>query len=310
MKKIALLMIFLIFTTGCANINTNNTKSNRLNIVTTVFPPYDIARQICGDNADIMMLVKPGMESHSYDPTPQDIIKINNADIFIYIGGESESWVDEILKSTDNKAKSIISMIDIINPIKEEHIEDMEHSDEHDDEEEYDEHIWTSPANMILFINEISENICETDVENKELYTKNANEYLDKIKKLDDDYRKTISEARNKTLLFADRFPFLYMTKEYGLSYYAAFPGCSEETEPSAKTMSFLIDKINKEDISAVFYIEFSNQKIADTICKATGVKKLFLHSCHNLSKEDFENGKTYEGIMRDNLNNIREAIQ
>ena len=282
---------------GCT---TEKSSTEKMQIVTTIFPAYDFAKQICGDFADIKMLLKPGMESHTYDPTAKDIIDINNADIFIYTGGDSESWVNEFLSSVDKEKTTIISMLDVVTtPIEK---DSHEHNHNHI---KFDEHIWTSPKKAIDITKSISNAVISSDPKNKDIYVENANKYIKKLKELDEAFAEI---EFKKPLIIGDRFPFSYLADDYDIKYYSAFPGCSEETEPGSKTMAELIKKIQENNISTVFYIEFSNQKIATTISEATGCKKLMLHSCHNLSKEDFEAKKTYLQLMNENLNNIREA--
>lgn len=309
MKRFIIISVaaaLLITICGCV---AKNEDSSKLSIVTTIFPQYDFARQICGENADISMLLTPGTESHTYDPTPQDIVRIKNADIFIYVGGESETWVDEIIKNIDTSKTTMISLMETASVYKEEFTDGME-INEDEAEAGYDEHVWTSPKNAMRITDEIYRAVCEKDPANSSSYKQNYEEYSRQLSKLDNDYKAVIDKAQRNVLIFADRFPFRYLTEEYGLLYYAAFPGCSEETEPSAKTMAALISKVNEFNVPAVFYIEFSNQKIADTICESTGVKKLLLHSAHNLSKAEFDSGVTYLDIMRQNLENIKEALK
>ncbi len=305
----AVLVLTVISLCACTDDSAAKTDG-KLSIITTVFPPYDFARQITGDKADITMLLKPGMESHSYDPTPQDIIKIQECDLFIYGGGESDEWVEDILAS-GSKPKKIIAMMDCVNAVQEVVQEGMtvDEKEKDSDDIEYDEHVWTSPTNASLIMRKISDTLCELDPANASLYKEKTNSYATELSTLDDSYKKAVDGAARKTIVFGDRFPFRYLADEYGLSYYAAFPGCSSETEPSAATISFLINKVKDEKIPVVFTIEFSNGKVADTICSETGAKKLMLHSCHNLSADEFERGETYVSLMRANLVNLKEAL-
>lgn len=307
MKKIICIFIsaiMLISFTACSYTAENNDK---VKIVTTIFPPYDFARQICGENAEIVMLLQPGTESHTYDPTPQDILRIKNADIFIYNGGESEKWVDEVITSVDKSRTEIISMMEIADTLEEHH--DSEHSDTHD-VHEYDEHVWTSPKNAIKITESIYKAVCHKDSSNTETYTENKDKYVEKLTELDNAFSNAAAESSGKPLIFGDRFPFLYFAEEFGIEYYAAFPGCAENTEPSASTIANLIDKVKSENIPVVFFIEFSNQKIADTICEATGAKKLLFHSCHNVTADEYKSGVTYLQLMEQNLANFREALK
>ncbi len=478
--------------TGCTTITTQpkNNNSDQLSIVTTIFPQYDFARQIAGDHANITMLLKPGAESHSYEPTPQDMKAIENCDLFIYTGGENDVWVDDLLQTLGEKKPDTLRLIDCVPTMNEEIVEGMEHEHEHetileadikdrplsdflgdyqsvlpyfengtldayisqeaeeheksfdtmkqeflkrkfsdyktisiqdssvtvttssgsmsgeyaytgfqtekDDDgdirsvwygykikspiagmpmyltfndheigethseedeqtkhihmrygndsiealmdvddwaptyfvsdataeeirtaitehthhdEEMDEHVWTSPTNAIKIVNKISELMCEKDKKNADTYTANCKEYIAQLESLDQAFIEVVENAKRKTILFGDRFPFLYFAKQYGLNYFAAFTGCSSETEASAATVKFLIDRVKAEDIPVVFTIELSNEKIADSICEATGAKKLTLYSCHNITKEQMETGETYLSMMTKNVESLRTAL-
>lgn len=317
-KYIIIIMLVTLLTVtlaGCAPkdggyINTNKMDS-KLNIVTTIFPQYDFTRAIVRDKANLTMLIKPGTETHSYDPSPSDIIQIQNSDVFIYIGGENDEWVKGILESMDISNKKIIRLIDCVSPVEEEIIEGMEEDEEHSSEEhiEYDEHIWTSPKNAILMINAIAEVLCEVDTENAGTYIENAAAYCGEIQALDDEIIDIVGSAKNNLLVFGDRFPFRYFVDEFGLEYRAAFNGCSTETECSAGTMAYLMDTVEKNNISHVFYIELSNANIAKAISEQTGAKMLLLHSCHNLTKDDFEAGATYLSLMKQNAENLKKGL-
>lgn len=324
MKKILSFFIVLILTisslTACnqnkvntvEKENTANAENDKISIVTTIFPQYDFARQIVGDKADITMLLAPGVESHSYEPTPQDIIKIQNSDVFIYVGGESDEWVKEILESMDTSKMAVINLMDCVDVVKEETVEGMEAEEGEEEAEgkvEYDEHIWTSPKNAILISEKIAEELSKIDNKNSDLYKRNAESYVDKLKQLDADFQGVVDNAKRKTIAFGDRFPFRYFADAYGLTYTAAFPGCSTDTEPSASTIAYIIDKVKTEKLPIVYYIEFSNHKVADTISEATGAKTLLFHSCHNISKEDLASGITYLELMKKNVGNLKEAL-
>lgn len=291
MKKITSLFLIIIMVFGISGCRMSNEKNDKLQIVTTIFPYYSIAKEICGDDAEITMLLKPGTESHTFDPTTQDILTIKNADIFIYTGGESDEWVDTILSSVDTSKTKIIKAIDLVEPIHEEH---------HD---EYDEHIWTSVKNAVI----ITE-VIYSAIEN-EHYTENKNQLVEKLNKLDKEFE-TVLNSKDKTLIFADRFPFSYFAKDYSIKYISAFPSCSEESEPSVQTMTEIINTVKEENIPYVFYIEFSNQKIADIIQSETGAGKLLFHSCHNVTNEEFNSGATYLSLMKQNLENLKEALK
>lgn len=326
-KIIAVIMLaVMFFTSGCAgreNINSN--LGNELDIVATIFPAYDFARAVAGDMANIHMLIKPGSEVHSYEPTPGDIQLINNCDIFIYVGGESDSWLDNVLKTIDNPDMQTVKMMDYANNIEEEYVDGMQIRDEnhghsHDDGEkhnanhnehhhEYDEHIWTSPVNALEIVKVITGALIAKDAVNKDYYIRKSSEYQSKLLFLDYDFSNAVKESKRKVLVFGDRFPLLHFVKEYGLEYYAAYPGCAAESEPNIKTVAFLIDKVKQEKIPVVFHMELSNEKMADTICEATGAEKMMFTSCHNVTAEQFESGVTYIDLMKQNLTALKKAL-
>ena len=312
MKRIVsvILCMTAILCLFCSCGNEDNKKDDgKLNIVTTIFPPYDFAKNVGGEYVNVSMLLKPGMESHSYDPTPQDIIKIQECDLFIYTGGESDEWIKDILESSDRKPKKTLAMMDVCETVREETVDGMEKDEDDGDEIEYDEHVWTSPKNAVHIADAIDSVLKELDKDHTDEFEKNTSEYKNKLSQLDGDFREITDNAKRKTLVFGDRFPFRYFADEYGLKYYAAFPGCSSETEPSPSTISFLINKVKAEKIPVVFSIEFSNGKVADTICESTGAKKLTFHSCHNVTQEQFNNGVSYLSLMYDNVKALKEAL-
>jgi zinc transport system substrate-binding protein len=331
MKKIVsfvcaalMLMTLIMLMAGCgqsAAPQTGDDSSDKISIVATIYPPYDFTREITGDLADIAMLLPPAAESHSFEPTPQDIIQIQNCDVFIYVGGESDAWVNGVLDSMDTSRIKIITLMDCVAAVPEEVVEGMEDEEEEPEagtetadatepeEPEYDEHVWTSPKNAKLIVQKITDAISEVDKANAAAYQQNAAAYQTKLDELDAGFRAAVDGAQRKTIVFGDRFPFRYLADAYGLDYFAAFPGCSTETEPSAATVKFLIDKVNAEKIPVVFHIELSNEKMAATISEATGAKVALLHACHNISKADFESGVSYLDLMTQNVDAIREAL-
>lgn len=311
-------MLMAITLVGCTQKDVKETAKidNKLNIVATIFPQYDFTRAIVGDKANLSMLVSPGSSVHSFEPSPADIIKVKNADVFIYIGGESDAWIDNILKSIDISKKKIIRLMDYVNTVEEQTVEGMEHEKEsesegHDkkEEHEYDEHIWTSPKNAIKLIGAISDCLCEKDKTNAEFYRQNAQNYIDGIKKVDKDIASIIKNAPNKIIVVADKFPFRYFVDEYGLKYSAAFGGCSDQADASAATIAYMVDTVKKNKIPYVYYVELSNQNVAKSICEQTDSKMLLLHSCHNVSREDFDSGVTYLSLMKQNAENLRKGF-
>ncbi|HAP79630.1 MAG TPA: zinc ABC transporter substrate-binding protein [Ruminococcus sp.] len=324
MKKKALLtaVIMCLSTfTGCMQSNADYIKNNdndELSIVTTCFPPYDFARAVKGNTDNITMLISAGAEAHSYEPTPLDILKIQQCDVFIYIGGEGEVWADEILNSMDTSGKYILKLSDYAELLEEadiegansahEHHNHSEHEEEHDDCD-FDEHIWTSPENAISMTEAVCNTLSDADSEKADLYRKNTEEYTDKLRKLDSDFRDMISGAKSNLIVVGDRFPFRYLADEYNLRYYSAFSGCSSETEPGVYTMAFLINKVLENKVKNIFCLEFSTRKVAEKLSDATGAEILTLHSCSNVSRDDFRNNVTYIDLMYQNLNTLKEAL-
>ncbi len=312
MKKFSLiLLIIVIFSfSGCGNKLSNNEDGKKINVVATIFPQYDFTRQIAKDKVNLKMLIPPGAESHSYEPTPQDIINIQKSDLFIYVGGENDEWIKDILNSMDTSKKTIISLVDCVNTCEEDFktiAPDQEIS--HNESKEIDEHVWTSPANAKKITEKISETLCKLDSKNSDFYTKNTKEFVNQLSILDNNFKKIVSNSKRKTLVFGDRFPFRYFVEEYGLNYYAAFPGCASQTDTNATKIAFLIDKIKQNNIPVVLKMELSNENIAKSLAEATNTKVLTMYSCHNAPKDDFENGVTYLDYMNKNLNVLEEAL-
>jgi zinc transport system substrate-binding protein len=316
MKKILTAAAFLAALL-CAAVS-GAEAAEKLKIVTTIFPQYDFARQITGGEADVTMLLRPGAESHSFEPTPQDVIKIGGCDMFVYVGGESDDWADRIIEAAEESAGrkiNVVALMSLVDTVEEEITEGMQEEAEEEEEEgegheeEYDEHVWTSPANAIKIVNALTDRLCELDKSRAELFRRNANAYTDKLTALDGTFKEIVSGGKRNVIVFGDRFPFRYFVDEFGLKYFAAFPGCSTETEASAATVAFLIDKTKAERIPVVFYREFSDEKIADTISESTGAVPLLMHSCHNVTRDDFERGVGYLELMSANAENLRKAL-
>ena len=297
MKKVFGFILFVVICLcGCASEQGNNDE--KINICATIFPQYDFARSIAGDLAQVSMLLPPGGESHTYEPTPKDIMTIHKSDIFIYTGGKSDNWIDEILKTIDTKDMKILRLMDICG-------ENSEQTHQH----AVDEHVWTSPKNAVLICDAIFDALVEIDKENEEIYTNRYMQYKNELLALDAELLQIVDNAKRKTVVFADRFPFAHFIKAYGLDYYSPFTGCQEESEASIASVAQLIDKVKDEKIPVVFHIEFSNCTLADTVSEETGAKPLLLHSCHSVSKEELEVGVTYIEIMKRNVQALREAL-
>ncbi len=302
----------LLTAVGCGNSSSGN-SSGRLSVVCTVFPQYDFVRNIVGDHADVQLLVSPGAEVHGFEPTLEDIADIERSDLFVCISNVTELWVSDALKVTGKPESSVFMLTEEVETLDELDSESMESEDEegheHSDEPEMDEHVWTSPRNAVVLTERLCERLCELDVENADEYRSNADAYIENLNRLDRELNEVASSAERKTIVFAERFPFRYLAAHYGLSYDAAFQGCSSDTEPSLATINKLVSKIENEKIPVVFYIEFSTQTVADTIAKATGAKKLQLHSCHNLTREEWESGEDYVSLMELNIEHLEEAL-
>lgn len=301
-RLIAALLCLCLMLCGCTAQPEKPHDETKLQIVCTSFPAYDFAREIAGDMAELTLLIKPGSEVHSYEPTPKDMIRIQESDLFICNGGESEQWAKTLITPELNT----IYMMDCVDTV-EESADGIYNAE--DGEPELDEHVWTSPLNAIKISEEICNALCKLDTDNAEAYKTNFAAYKAQLMALDREFRQVIKNSGKHTLVFADRFPMRYFALEYGLNCYAAFPGCSSETEPSAKTVAYLIDRVREDKIPAVLYMEFSNQKMADVICEDTGCKKLPFYSAHSVSAEQFEQGVSYLDLMRINLNSLKEAL-
>lgn len=303
LKKITALLLSAAVIFTASSCNNASAGSGSLKIITTNFPPYDFVRQISEGTVIPKMLLSGGQDSHSFEPTAKQIIEISEADIFIYTGGESDAWVENILESIESDV-IFIRMMDYVEPIcsEEEHThEEGEHHEHEHSHEEYDEHVWTSPKNAIEIANTISVAMNEADPDNITTYKNGFGTLYSELSALD----KELSEAAenlSSPLIFGDRFPFLYMSRDYGIEYYAAFSGCSSETEPSAAKMTELIEAAKEYNVSKIYHIEFSTEKVANTVAEAVGAETALFHSCHSVSDEDLKNGETYVSLMRKNI--------
>ena len=323
MKKLQPLLLSLcLLLTACGQA-TPERKPGRLRIVTTVFPAYDFARAAAGDLADVELLLPPGTESHSYEPTPADILAVQDCDLFIYLGGESDEWVETILDAVEPRGEQL-RMIDCVPLLEEELVEGMQaeigHDHEHGhDEEEHshgegevtglDEHVWTDPANAAAITWTIGERLSALDEVHGDTYRSAAEDYADKLEGLDREFTEFFAEDRGP-MVFGDRFPLRYFAAAYGVEYYAAFPGCGTQTEPSAATVAFLTEKVRREQLPVVWYIEFSNHLVADSVAEAAGTETAMFHTCHNVSRQELESGATYVSLMEGNLKTLRMYME
>lgn len=328
MKKILALLLALwipaAVLSGCAPQD-DSAAFNKLNIVTTIFPAYDWVREILGDETDraeITTLLDSGVDLHSYQPTVDDIVKISNCDLFLYVGGESDGWVDDALRNAPNKERKVIRLLDVLGDsakaeetvegMQEEEHDHEEEEHDHEEEAEYDEHIWLSLKNAQMLVAAISEALQETDPARKDTYAANAAAYAEKLSALDGEYQAAVDSGKYKTLLFGDRFPFRYLADDYGLDYYAAFPGCSAETEASFETVSFLAGKMDALGLPCVLTIEGTQHKIAETIVQNTAQKNqqvLTMDSMQAVTANDAASGVSYLSIMEKNLSVLKKAL-
>ncbi|MBQ3841888.1 MAG: zinc ABC transporter substrate-binding protein [Ruminiclostridium sp.] len=309
MKKITKMLSALLLSgamllvTGCGQAEKPQ-DTGGIKVVTVNFPPYDFVKQITDGEIIPEMLLKGGQDAHTFEPTAKDIIKINEADIFIYTGGESDEWVDTIAESIDSNVR-IIKMMDCIGDglIEEDSDEHEDHY--HSQETGYDEHIWTSPKNAIAISKGITDALCEIAPENAQKYRDGLAAYTAELETLSDELQ-AAADALDKPLIFGDRFPFKYMAHDYGIEYLAAFSGCSTDTEPSAAKMTELIEKAGQTGAKVIFHIEFSTGKVADAVAEAVGAQTRLMHSCHTLSDSDISAGETYVSVMRKNIEAMR----
>ncbi len=284
MKRfIAICFAFLILLTGCSL----NKDDGKLTITATIFPQYDFLRQIT-ENVDVNlnMLISPGMEVHGFEATLKDVSMIQESDIFVYVGSEDDEWINDI-EAPETKMVPLSGIVEFTD----------------------DDHPWTSPKNAIIIVESLCNILCEKDPDNAETYKKNTTAYVNELKNLDKEIEETVKNGKTNMLVFAERFPFKYLARDYNLEYCSAFDGCSTETDPSLKTINELIETVKKENIPVVFTIEFSEATIIEQICKETGAEKLLMHSCHNVTEQEFKNGETYLSLMNKNVLNLKTAL-
>ena len=313
-------------------VSCNGTSNGKSKIITTIFPEYDWVMNVLGDkkdNFDVSMLLDSGVDLHSYSPSPKDIVSISTCDLFVYVGGESDEWVDDVLKDAKNKEMKVINLMEVLgDKAKEEELvegmqgedhdheegEEHDHDHDHDEEEgpEYDEHVWLSLNNSQLFISEICDKVSRLDKDNASYYKSNADKYINDLKALDAQYKDAVSKAAKDTLLFADRFPFRYLVDDYSLKYYAAFIGCSAETEASFETIKFLAEKVDELGLNYILKIESSDGAIANTVKNATQNKNqtiLTMDSIQSATTKEYASGRNYLSIMKSNLEVLKKAL-
>lgn len=302
--------------------------TEKLNVVTTLFPYYDFARQIAGDRIQLTMVIPAGMDSHSFEPTPADMLTIQNADLLICNGGEMEQWLEQVLEALDTSDMTVVTMMDYVDVVGEEYVEGMEDGDhnhaDHDHDEydydehdhdghamhiEYDEHIWTSPVNAMKITETISDALQQADPSHQAEYQAGEDAYLEQLLALHQEFQQVAQDRKRNMIIVGDKFPFRYLADEYGFSYRAAFSGCSTDTEPSAKTIAYLIDKVREVELPVIYYLELSSQRVSEIIGEETGAVPMLLHSCHNVSRAQFDHGVTYLELMKQNVENLRKGL-
>lgn len=301
--------------------SSSSESDNKLKIVATIFPEYDWTREILGDrleDVDLTLLLDNGTDLHSFQPAVKDIMKVSSCDLLIYVGGESDQWIEDALKSAANPDMKVINLMEVLKDrLKEEEtVEGMQesyHGHSEEEETEYDEHVWTSLRNAEVASEAIADTLKELDPDNRDVYEQNLESYQAELKELDQKYQNTVDQSPHKTLLFADRFPFRYFIDDYGLSYYAAFSGCSAESEASFKTITFLAGKVDELGLKEVFTIEKSDDRIAETVIENTrdkDQKVAVLNSMQSITSEEIADGTTYLSIMEDNLKVLKTALK
>ena len=311
MKRLCALLLCALLLAGCAAPAQPGRDDGRLRIVTTLFPYYDFARAIAGDCAEVTLLLLPGREAHSFEPTPLDAVTISRADVFVCNGGESEEWVDDMLDAAGENIGTVVRMMDFVDAREEEFVEGMQGAEEEEDSDEieYDEHVWTSPANAARLCEALCEALCGADAKNAAQYRENCAAYVAQLDALDAEFRALCESADRDLLVFADRMPMLYFCKEYGLRYRAAFHGCSGDTEPSLATLRYLIDKVSDEGIPVVYTVDLDSRKIAEAVAETTGAGIERLWSLQTISRADFDAGETYVTMMERNYKAFEKGL-
>lgn len=339
-KKIfGLILAGVVLITGCTaktekKDKGDNTKG-KLKVVTTIFPEYDITRAIAKDKVDLELMIKPGVDVHSFTPTPQDIKTVQNSDIFVYGGTEHDKWVENLTKSIDMKNKKVVKLVDGIQQLEEESVDGMKHEHHNDDEKkdehnhdhkhekkdkhnhdhenesdkELDPHYWTSPKNAIQMVKTITNALVEKDPDNAEFYKENAKNYIKQLEGVDKELHDVVDNAKIKKVVIADRFPFRYLFKDLGLEYRALFSGCSVESTASAGQIKKMVDYVKENKIPVVYHIEMGKGELAETVAKNSGAKVKLLHSIHTVTKEDFDKGVTYIDLMKQNVEALKEGL-
>lgn len=318
MKKILALMMALFMMVSCAasadkDEDAKALGEEKLSVVAMLFPQYDFARQIAGDRAEVKLLLPAGMDSHSFEPSPSDIVSINKCDVFLYTGAEMEPWTQTLL---DGGLESDTLVVDLSKGIEMSETESVTPDDGHDHGHEekphhhvVDPHIWTSPKNAAVMAKAVCDALCERDPEGESTYRANCDEYIKELEALDTEIRSIIGSGKRTEIIFGSRYAFHYFSEEYGLTCYAAYDSCSEENEASAGAVAGIIDLVNEKSIPVIYHEEMIDPKVARTIAEETGAELLMMHSAHNLTKDEMAAGETYLSIMRQNAENLRKGL-
>lgn len=310
--KIAFILIVClsVMVSSCAKKDDKKHIDKKFTVVTTVFPLYDFAKNIAGDHADVFLLLPPGVESHGFEPGPEDIVKINRAGVFIYTGEHMEPWAGKILKSIDNKGLVVADSSKGISLIEKSGEEGHEDAYRHGKDEEMDPHIWLDFANAQKMADNILEGFIKADAANADAYRKNAERYKIILSALDNKFREGLASCSSKYFIHGGHYAFGYMARRYGLNYISAYHGFSPDSEPSAKRLAELIRKMKKNNIKHIFYEELVSPRVADTIAKETGAGLLQLHAAHNITKEEWDRGVTFTDLMEQTLGNLKAGLQ
>ena len=317
-KKVVLIILVILIVLGIGIIifkgkENKNVNDNKIKVVASNFASYDFLRAIIGDNKDVDLtfLLGPGKEAHSYEPTAGDLLSIQNSDLFVYIGGDSEKWANKVLEALENNHnKKVMCIAEVVDKLEEQEIDGAEDEEEEEEEGAFDDHIWTSPSNAIKMVNALEEAMEEIDDNNKKEYKDNAESYIAKIKEIDNKIQEIVDNKVRDRLVFADKMPMQYFINYYKLNVSAAFSGCSTETEPSAKTIAYLEKVVKEENIPIILYIELNPGRVAKTIADETGTKAMQIQTLHNVSLDDFKNGETWVSLMERNLDVLKLALQ
>lgn len=316
-KGLVFIIISVIVFCACIAIampkSNNKEDSGKIEIVATLFPQYDFARQIGGDKVNVSLLLPPGTETHTYEPTPQDIIAISNANLFIYTGKYMEPWSERIISGIDSDTSVLDASrnINLIKSANDNHDEEENHEElEEHHHHEYDSHVWLDPQNAIVMVNNVTDELCLIDKENEDYYRENSKKLIAEIEKLDSDIEDTIKASPKNKIAFGGTFAYAYFVNRYNLEYVTAYDSCGESSEPSVAKVKEVIDYMNKNNIKVIFYQELSTGKIASSIAAETGAKKLIFHTVHNATQNEINSGETYISLMRKNLENLKQALE